>query len=388
VGKKIRFESKRKDIAALLIAIIIVGTIFSPYPGIDAVTVVMPDVVTSIDGADPDAADDKLSIDVTVKADAGITFGDGSDEETLSKDAVIRVVLNPDAADETVALFDMSGNRLDNSLLQSGQKADTKKIVSLSSPSVTRVSDTASGFFDYGNFYGYGYGIFGGVESYGIIGTGVYGYGLSSNEFTPPADTKGAYTLKVNPEQLTSDSNNIRIDILESASASNFLSSGVLTVANTITGTVTETTVPDGSDAYIPPASTTTLNVESSTLPTTIVATSEQVLDFSNAPDIETVGGETKVTVTDQESTVTATVSGQVVSIVYPPNVVATAVVDQAVPWDNKLAVPTVTTSAAPPAESGTTNTVQKVVTLGSGNTRVTYDQALHIILTGSAGDS
>ena len=94
-------NAKFRKIGTLVIAVAIFGLIFSPFPGIEAITVVMPDVVSSIDAADPDAADDKLSIDVTVKKDADITFPNSKDEETLSSSAIIRVVLNPDAADET-----------------------------------------------------------------------------------------------------------------------------------------------------------------------------------------------------------------------------------------------------------------------------------------------
>jgi len=63
-------------------------------------------------------------------------------------------------------------------------------------------------------------------------------------------------------------------------------------------------------------------------------------------------------------------------------NVVATAV---AADWDNTIDVPSVST-AAPPDIAGQDETVGVVISVGAGNTRITFDQAIQLTLAGESG--
>jgi len=351
------------------------GLIFSPFPSIDAVSLSLSNTATSFN-ANTNAVDNTINLEIVVKDPAAVTFPDSNNAETITNVAILRVTMNPGESDETVALFDIPGNRLANSKLQSGQTADTTKIVSLVRDSITRVSNGAYGNLGYGYFYGFGYGYFNTGFGNGQLGTGVNGYGITSNAFN--ADTKAAYTLKVNPDQLAT-SNTIKVDVLPSSSSSEFFTSGSSTFTNTITGTVTVSTVPTGGNGttYNPPSSLTTLNVESSSLPATIQASTGQKLDFSSAPTFTTTGSVKSVTISDNDVQVASTVSGKAITVDYPADVVVSAPAG----WSGKIAVPTITTVAAP---EGQTSSV--VFEVGDGNTRLTFDKAIKLVIPGESG--
>jgi hypothetical protein len=362
----------RRQITAFGITVVILVLLFSPYPGVSAVNVL-------ISNTDIGNTDTEIKLNVEVNEPSAITLPDGGNSETLPSNLIIRVIVDPGTSNERVALFDINGVRLSNSLLLSGQTADTGIISELHFDAVQRVSTGAYGNLGYGNFYGYGFGMFSGVASYGTIGNGTNVYGLTSNEFND--DTVGKYTLTTNPALLSSGPHVIRVDILDQHDDTDFFSSGNISFSNSFTGTAAAVTVPSGGETFTPPSTTTTLTVTTNSLPKQITASANQKLDFTNAPSKTTVGGTTTVTLTTQQSTTTSSVAGKSVSVVFPPNVVASA----SSAWDNTISVPTVS-SVTPPNLEGVDETAGVVFSVGSGNTRITFDQAIQITIPGEGG--
>jgi len=145
-----------------------------------------------------------------------ISFTNGPlTSETLLSSNVIRVTIDQGTASEKIAFFDLACNKL---------SGDSSVIGDCSLNSVVTEPTPGSLYgFSYGNFYGYGYGFFSGIYGYGTIGTGDYGYGLTTN--VANQDVAGLYTLS-----LIGSPASIRIDVLESTEAADFFSSGVLPI--------------------------------------------------------------------------------------------------------------------------------------------------------------
>ena len=371
-----RFNSKYRQISTLAFSIMIIGLLLSPFPYVDAVSLTLSNTDTSFN-KDTNSVDDTINLNIIVRYSDTAT-------ETIPDSAIIRVIMNPGEHDETVALFDILGNRLVNDLLLSDQLADTAKIVSLVHNSVTKHSDGTIGNFADGVFYGYGYG-FGllpdGDSSYSIykfgniqLGTDDTVFGISSNAFN--ADTNASYTLRLNPGQLSASNNGIRVDVLPTSDSLEFFTSGSATIDNEITGTVDVTTVPVGSPrtTFTPSSTLTTLNVEYDTLPAIIQAYSGQVLNFASAPTFEMTDSTKKVIVSDTPVAVTATVSGKDITVNYPANVEVSGPAG----WSGQIAVPSISTMSTDPPKDFQLGLMFKV---GDGNTRLTFDQAVRLVI-------
>jgi len=193
---------RKKDYAALFLSITIVGIIFSPLPGIDAVSIITNQINNN-----------SIAIDITVRDPAAIVFPDGSTAETIPSNNLIRITLNGGTENEQIAFFDMSGNfvsgdTLDISSFTLDKIVKTSSINGFGYGLYGNYGNYGYGIFDYGNFYGYGYGFFFGPVlntlygyatlygysfGYGTIGDGSIYYGLTSNTFG--MDTTGKYTL-------------------------------------------------------------------------------------------------------------------------------------------------------------------------------------------------
>lgn len=367
-----RRRYSRRQIIVFGITTVILVLLFSPYPGVSAVNVL-------VSNANVGNTDATINLDIEVNEPSAILLPDGGNSETLPSTLIIRIIIDPGTSNERIALFNIDGERLSNSLLLPGQTADSGIISKLHFDALQQVSTGAYGNLGYGNFYGYGYGIFGGVVGYGVIGDGTNVYGLTSNEFND--DTVGKYTVTTNPALLSSGPHVIRVDILNQNDASDFFSSGNISFSNSFIGAAAAVTVPTGGETFAPPSTVTTLEVSSNSLPQQITASANQKLDFTNAPSKTTVGGTTTVTLTTQQSTVSSSVTGKSVSMVFPANVVATA----SSTWDNNISVPTVS-SVTPPNLEGVTETAGVVFSAGSGNNRITFDQAIQITIPGEGG--
>lgn len=94
---EIKVNMKKKNVVTLALSIIIIGIIFSPYPGIEAVTILITDLTFS--PVDP------LDFKIIVKDPAAIVFPGPETAETLLSSNVIRVTTDPGTASEKVAFF-------------------------------------------------------------------------------------------------------------------------------------------------------------------------------------------------------------------------------------------------------------------------------------------
>ena len=276
--------------------------------------------------------------------------------------SVLRVILNPGDSDEVVAFFDLFGNRLSNALAANfGQTADVEgKIVALNFNGIT--STLSSG-----------------------LGTGPSGYGYSSSSDPLAQDVKANYDIKVNSGLLKEGDNTIQIDILPSVSSPpDDITTFTSTFTNNITGTAAEINVPVGSDdggvTFTPSSDLSTLNVISNTLPGTIVASDGQLLDFTTAPTFDDQGGVKSVRVSDSAVNITSDVSSATVSVSYPDGIIVSGSSDD---WAGTITVPSVSTAAPPSPDNDVTGLVFSV---GDGNTRLTFDQAVRLLLPGQAG--
>jgi len=134
------------------IAVVIITLIFSPFPGIEAVSILINNENLTVD------FDSIIDFDIVVRDPAAITFPQGITSETIPSNSVIKIIIDSGTANQKVALFDLLGNRLSDTLLAPGATI----ISSVSFNGVKKFPSGPSGSFTYGNFYGYGFGIFDG----------------------------------------------------------------------------------------------------------------------------------------------------------------------------------------------------------------------------------
>jgi len=222
---------KKKKIATLVISITLVSIIFSPFPGIDAVSIILSNV-----DVNAGTGNTGINVDILVRDPSAVTFPNGLTEETLSN-SVVKVTIDPGTFNQKTALFDLSGNVL---------SLDTSGVIN----SLTLNAVVKTGFGQYGNLgygygYGYGYGVFYGYgasfgslygipygygTTNGILGDGTYGYGLTSNAFD--MDTTGKYTIDLAPGLLSVGSHTIRVDVLQNTNSQEFFTSGNISFEN------------------------------------------------------------------------------------------------------------------------------------------------------------
>jgi len=212
--------NKAKKIGFLTLSVIIIGYIFSPLPGIDAVSISITDPTFS--------SSDPIDFKILVRDDT-VTFPGGITSETLLATNVIRVTTDPGASSQKVAFFDLSCKKL------SGDSSVIGNCTFLG-VALEPIHAGPYGSFNYGYGYGYGYGYhygygflktlpneYGYGYGYGILGSGDYGYGLTTNPSMQ--DVSGLFTLS-----LSGSPSSIRIDVLEKIGDPDFFSSGVLTI--------------------------------------------------------------------------------------------------------------------------------------------------------------
>ncbi|KFM22205.1 Ig-like domain-containing protein [Marine Group I thaumarchaeote SCGC AAA799-B03] len=377
--RSISLHRKPKQISILAICGIALGLILSPIPGVQAVDIVLNNVDTSLSST---TSDNTIDFEIRLRDPASVTFPGGTTSETLAAaSSIVRIVLEPGTSSETVALFDLHGKRLSNSLLQSGQTADTSKIISVDFGGVTSFPDIYGyGYQNFGEgaFYGQGFGYFYGSpnvftygNTYGTLGTGVNSYGLTAN--VVPIDVTSLYSILLDQPSLTSGSNTIRIDILPDANSLEFFTSDVVTFTNTVTLTASS------DQEFLPSTGTVTVDkptllVTSTTLPTSInTGTTSSKLDFSSLTS-SFDGNELRI---ESGSTAQSTVGGITVEVQIPDNVQITF------PEGVKtFQLPTVGTGEAPEGF-----TAGEVISIGGSSTeRFTFDKALRLKISGEAG--
>ena len=140
---------------------------------------------------------------------------------------------------------------------------------------------------------------------------------------------------------------------------------------------------PDGQPTYEPSSNLITLNVIHDTLPDTIIATDGQLLNFNGAPTFadDSANGVKSVTISNSTTVVTSAVSNsQTVTVTYPANVVVTGSFGD---WTGRIAVPSLSTDVtSPPTSNGE---IGLAFSVGDDNTRLTFDQAVRLLLPGQA---
>ena len=83
------FSGKKKNIATFVLSVSIVAIIFSPFPGIEAVSIALSGLDLNLG-----IGDTEINVDITVREPSAITLPSGINEETLT-DSVVRVTIDP-----------------------------------------------------------------------------------------------------------------------------------------------------------------------------------------------------------------------------------------------------------------------------------------------------
>ncbi len=194
-----------------MVPVIVIGLVFSSFPGIEAVVIQISNQDTSTG-----SSSDDTTIDFTIEVNepSTVDFPNGVDSETLPSNLIIRIIVDPDTINEIVALYDINGNSLDDT---------DPQIISNIIFNGIESSSSNDGALGYGNFYGYSYG-------FGQLGDGTNVYGLTSTGFGE--DKIGLYTINLDTVSLSDGQHGLRIDVLDKSDDTEFFSSGAITITN------------------------------------------------------------------------------------------------------------------------------------------------------------
>jgi hypothetical protein len=226
-------RSTKRDIIALALSVIIIGAIFTPLPGVNAVRV-------ELHNADIQAGGNTaVDLKVVAQNPTAITFPGGIHSETLPS-GVIRVTLDPGTISEKIISFNFTGHVLSDG-------ADGI-ITGLTFGGITHGTITTTSF-DSGSSYGYGFGKFSGIYKDGTIGDGSTVTGISSQPYG--VDTTDSYKINFNPSLLSTGSHHIRVDVLRTSGDSNFFSSGDISFTNSADPPPLQS---HGGSSYVPPS--------------------------------------------------------------------------------------------------------------------------------------
>lgn len=205
----------------MVLAAVVIGGVFSPYPGAKAVTVGITPANLSDTNNSMDLA---LTVDnPTLKAGG---FPGGITSETIPNGtaSTIHVFVDKGTANQKDAIFNVNGKLVtDNS---------AGAILGLTFVGIKDASNNPT-TIGYGNFYGYGYGTFSGLPgTYGTIGNGSGVYGITSNGHVGGATA--SYKIKIAPSLLSSGSHTIQTQVAFPTTTNTFDSS-IQTFSNTVT---------------------------------------------------------------------------------------------------------------------------------------------------------
>lgn len=209
------FESRhhKREIVTLTLCAVIIGAIFTPYPGANAVQVELQNKDIQAGG------NTAVDLKVVAQNPAAITFPNGQNSETLPF-GEIRVTLDSGTVNEKMVRFNFTGSTLSD---------NTGGIITgLTFNGITH--GTSVGTFGNGYYYGYGAGFFSGTFQNNTIGNGTTVTGISSQPYGE--DTAGSYQIHFDPSLLPTGTHVIRVDVLAKSTDTNFFSSGDISFTN------------------------------------------------------------------------------------------------------------------------------------------------------------